>query len=104
MKFQKRSLNKHGLSCRNITLLFYFYIHPVNTHCHADHITGTGKLKERLPDAKSIISKASGAKADIYVDEGDQVTFGDHVSCLVKGSIRVNCWGGGKDLNTAVFY
>ncbi|XP_072026622.1 uncharacterized protein [Amphiura filiformis] len=49
----------------------------INTHCHADHVTGTGKLKDRLPEVKSVISKASGAQADIYINEGDQVQFGD---------------------------
>lgn len=44
---------------------------------HADHITGTGKLKQ-LSGCKSIISKASGAQADIHVDETDVITFGNH--------------------------
>ena len=48
----------------------------VNTHAHADHITGTGLLKRQLPGMKSIISKASTAKADILVEEGDTITFG----------------------------
>merc|ERR1711992_6513 len=42
----------------------------LNTHVHADHITGTGRLKRLLPNTKSVISKASGAKADILVSEG----------------------------------
>lgn len=46
---------------------------------HADHITGTGSLK-KLSGCKSIISKASGAQADIHVDENDSITFGEH--CL----------------------
>ncbi|KAK2844924.1 hypothetical protein Q5P01_011583 [Channa striata] len=37
----------------------------VNTHCHADHITGTGLMKKRLAGLKSAISKFSGASADI---------------------------------------
>ena len=27
----------------------------INTHCHADHITGTWKLKSIFPDCKSMI-------------------------------------------------
>jgi sulfur dioxygenase len=42
----------------------------VNTHCHADHITGTGLIKQRLSEVKSVISKHSGAKADIHIVEG----------------------------------
>ncbi|XP_028678692.1 persulfide dioxygenase ETHE1, mitochondrial [Erpetoichthys calabaricus] len=50
--------------------------YAANTHCHADHITGTGLLKKMLPGCKSIISKHSGAKADITIDEGDTIKFG----------------------------
>ena len=49
----------------------------VNTHMHADHITGTGELK-KLSGCKSVISKASGAQADILIDESDTVKFGRH--------------------------
>lgn len=49
----------------------------VNTHMHADHITGTGCLK-KLSGCESIISRCSGAKADIYVDENDNISFGRH--------------------------
>eukprot|EP00550_Attheya_septentrionalis_P011370 CAMPEP_0198305368 /NCGR_PEP_ID=MMETSP1449-20131203/57870_1 /TAXON_ID=420275 /ORGANISM="Attheya septentrionalis, Strain CCMP2084" /LENGTH=239 /DNA_ID=CAMNT_0044007901 /DNA_START=169 /DNA_END=888 /DNA_ORIENTATION=+ len=51
-------------------------LYGVNTHAHADHITGTGLLKQRVPGLKSIISKASGALADETISEGDKVTFG----------------------------
>ncbi|XP_072384022.1 persulfide dioxygenase ETHE1, mitochondrial [Diabrotica undecimpunctata] len=52
-------------------------IYVVNTHMHADHITGSGYLK-CLTGCKSVISRASGAQADIFVDEGDFVRFGNH--------------------------
>ena len=48
----------------------------LNTHCHADHITGTGKMKKLLPGAKSAIAEASGATADIKLNEGDKIHFG----------------------------
>ena len=38
--------------------------YALNTHCHADHITGSGELKRRVPGARSVISAASTAKAD----------------------------------------
>ncbi|XP_010866555.1 persulfide dioxygenase ETHE1, mitochondrial [Esox lucius] len=50
----------------------------VNTHCHADHITGTGLLKNRLFGMKSAISRHSGASADILLSEGDKIHFGKH--------------------------
>jgi len=48
----------------------------LNTHCHADHITGTGAIKKELPHVKSIISVRAGAKCDIPVDDGDTIVFG----------------------------
>ncbi|KAK9814193.1 hypothetical protein WJX72_001995 [[Myrmecia] bisecta] len=54
-----------------LTLLFV-----VNTHCHADHITGTGAIKAQLPGVKSGISKASGAAADALYEPGDVIRFG----------------------------
>ena len=50
----------------------------VNTHMHADHVTGTGYLKQLLPGVESVISINSGAKADRYLTEGDLVEFGKH--------------------------
>ena len=41
-------------------------LYGVNTHAHADHITGTGILKTKVKGLRSIISKASTAKADIH--------------------------------------
>ena len=49
---------------------------PVNTHVHADHITGSGQLKERLQGNKSVIAKVSGASADIRASGGDILKFG----------------------------
>ena len=48
---------------------------------HADHITGTGKLKQLLPGTKSMIAEASGAKADILLKPEEAINFGKH--CLV---------------------
>ncbi|XP_051225326.1 persulfide dioxygenase ETHE1 homolog, mitochondrial [Lolium perenne] len=52
-------------------------IYAMNTHVHADHITGTGLIKTKLPGAKSVISKASGAKADRSVEHGEKIYFGN---------------------------
>ncbi|XP_057540299.1 persulfide dioxygenase ETHE1 homolog, mitochondrial [Amaranthus tricolor] len=52
-------------------------IYAMNTHVHADHITGTGMLKNKAPGVKSVISKASNAKADLLVEPGDKVFVGD---------------------------
>merc|ERR1711936_1404033 len=49
----------------------------MNTHVHADHITGTGRLKKLLPGCQSVLSAASGGKADILVKDGERIQFGD---------------------------
>lgn len=50
----------------------------LNTHCHADHITGTGYLKQLLPGTLSVIGKNAGANADRWLDDGEVVEFGRH--------------------------
>ncbi|CAN6446406.1 unnamed protein product [Victoria cruziana] len=52
-------------------------IYAMNTHCHADHVTGTGLIKTKMPDVKSVISRDSKAKADIYISAGDIIQFGN---------------------------
>lgn len=42
---------------------------------HADHVTGTGYLRV-LSGCRTIISKSSGAQADIWVEENDEIVFG----------------------------
>jgi len=57
-----------------------------NTHVHADHVTGSGQIKKQLESVakvKSIISKFSGAKADIHVDDGDLIECGTSVKLHV---------------------
>eukprot|EP00088_Acartia_fossae_P066539 TRINITY_DN8257_c0_g1_i12.p1 TRINITY_DN8257_c0_g1~~TRINITY_DN8257_c0_g1_i12.p1 ORF type:complete len:297 (-),score=88.69 TRINITY_DN8257_c0_g1_i12:191-1081(-) len=51
----------------------------INTHVHADHITGTGRLKKLVPGCQSIISKNSKGQADILMSEGEQIKFGGQV-------------------------
>ncbi|KAM7267157.1 hypothetical protein ACFE04_009323 [Oxalis oulophora] len=60
-------------------------IYAINTHVHADHVTGTGLLKTRAPGVKSVISKASCSKADIFVNHGDKLVFG-HLCLEVRAT------------------
>lgn len=51
-------------------------VYGVNTHAHADHITGTGILKGKVDGFQSIISESSKASADIHISHGDRIMFG----------------------------
>jgi sulfur dioxygenase len=51
-------------------------VYGINTHAHADHITGTYLLKQKVPGMKSVIAKASTAKADVLINPGDRIMFG----------------------------
>jgi len=49
----------------------------LNTHCHADHVTSGGSIRKDCPEVQTVISKASGAEADIHVLHGSNVDFGN---------------------------
>jgi len=51
----------------------------INTHVHADHITGTGRIKKLVPGCQSVLSKASGGEADVLVSHGNTIRFGDEL-------------------------
>lgn len=51
-------------------------IYAMNTHVHADHVTGTGIIKSKVPGVRSVISKASNAKADHLVEHSDKINIG----------------------------
>ena len=48
----------------------------VNTHVHADHVTGTGEIKTAVPTCKSVIADVSAAVGDMKVKHGDVLEFG----------------------------
>ncbi|XP_072776856.1 persulfide dioxygenase ETHE1, mitochondrial [Taeniopygia guttata] len=49
--------------------------YAANTHCHADHVTGSGALRRAL-GCRSAIGRDSGARADLRLAEGDELRFG----------------------------
>lgn len=61
--------------CQDLNLHLKY---ALNTHVHADHITGSGLLK-KLSGCKSIISRCSKAQADLCVDESDVISFGEYI-------------------------
>lgn len=51
----------------------------LETHVHADHITGVNSLKQRFPKAQSVVSQAGGVEcADHHAQEGDIFQLGAH--------------------------
>ncbi|KAL3995278.1 Persulfide dioxygenase ETHE1 mitochondrial [Acanthocheilonema viteae] len=52
-------------------------MYGLNTHLHADHITGTGKLKQIFPHMRSVLSKCSGGYADVRVSDREILKFGN---------------------------
>ncbi|MCB9754048.1 MAG: MBL fold metallo-hydrolase [Myxococcales bacterium] len=48
----------------------------LDTHVHADHVTASGLLRQRL-GAKTVVSRNGGAPcADVLVGDGDEIRFG----------------------------
>ena len=66
-----------------LTSILFFL---VNTHCHADHITGTGILKTKTK-CRSLISEQSGAQADILLNDGDKIQYGDMVKKKLSSTL-----------------
>ncbi len=53
-------------------------VYVLDTHVHADHVTGAGTLRERT-SAKTVLSERAGVGcADVYVKDGDRIPFGRH--------------------------
>jgi glyoxylase-like metal-dependent hydrolase (beta-lactamase superfamily II) len=52
--------------------------HVLETHVHADHVTGAAELRRRT-GARTVVSAHGGAPcADVLVDDGDAIRFGAH--------------------------
>jgi len=57
--------------------------HVLDTHVHADHITGCGALKRAFPGAKSVLAAANAAAAaDLHLPDGAVIRFGAHALTL----------------------
>ena len=51
--------------------------YSLETHVHADHITASGKLRERLGIKTGVGELCGAATADIKLNDGDSLTFGN---------------------------
>lgn len=52
-------------------------IYALDTHIHADHITGAGELRKRLGIKTAVSSDAEVACVDIPLDDGQELLLGD---------------------------
>lgn len=63
----------------------------LETHVHADHITGISKLKEKLTEAKSVLYKDSGVTCpDILSYDGQELSFGKYTIKVISTSGHTN--------------
>ncbi|KAL7064766.1 hypothetical protein AAHC03_05766 [Spirometra sp. Aus1] len=51
-------------------------LYAINTHVHADHVTGTHRLKQAIAGCRSVISAMAKAKADVVFNDGDIIRCG----------------------------
>ncbi len=50
----------------------------VDTHVHADHITGAGEIRKRTGAKTAISAKAEVVCSDIILNDGDELKFGSY--------------------------
>jgi len=65
----------------------------LNTHIHADHITGSGKLKQQFVGSQSVLSMlAEGAASDIKVADWEKIAFGSrHIYAVSTPGHTAGC-------------
>jgi sulfur dioxygenase len=78
--------------------------YAINTHCHADHVTGTAALKGFFPDMVTAIAKSSGARADLLFEDGDKLEFGSRsILCMSTPGHTDGCFSFVLDDSSMVF-
>ena len=63
----------------------------INTHVHADHITGTGRLKKLVQGTKSILSKVSFRVGQIFGIVYNLLNRGRRIEALVRFLNIIQC-------------
>ena len=76
----------------------------LNTHVHADHITGSGNLKKIFPECKSAIAEVSQAASDVKLRDFSSIFIGNrHVYCLSTPGHTDGCMSFVLDDKSMVF-
>lgn len=71
-------LERADRDARLISELGLELVYSLDTHVHADHVTGSGAMRETF-GAQTVLSKAAGVDcADITLDDGDTLRFGSY--------------------------
>ncbi len=58
--------------------------HVLDTHIHADHITGAGEIRKRLHIKTALSENAEVACADIPLRDGQEISLGDKKIKVMK--------------------
>jgi len=53
-------------------------LYTLDTHVHADHVTGAWMMKQRLGSCIGVSAASGSAGADRLLNPGEKVAFGDH--------------------------
>jgi len=61
-------------------------IYGINTHVHADHITGTHNLRSNHPDMKTGLGNSNEAKSDVKFDHGQVIKVGETINLEVRAT------------------
>ena len=79
-------------------------MYGLNTHVHADHVTGTAAIRSKLSAFKSVISLAGGGAADIKLKEYQPIFFGNrYVYALHTPGHTAGCFSFVLDDQSMVF-